>query len=248
LCRLAAILGLVALLCSATLSSASAVDVGRQLFHKVWTAEEGLGRRSMARAAWRAIQSGRPGRCRTLQLSGLQAVGRRAGGCLAAVRSQRNNRGHDAAPGLGRECAAPASCLVMVRRVRGRTRSFTSCSTRMTSAMTSTCSRSRHRRSRRPPAGCSARRKTIRCTSATRLSCSRTTTGSRASRDPKVVGKKILVNDYPMTIVGVSQAGFAEIDPARSLRIRVPILMKPVMLPDWTWLKIDDRARTSRTC
>src|SRR5690242_6681942 len=32
---------------------------------------------------------------------------------------------------------------------------------------------------------------------------------SRFNRDPNVVGKKIRVNDYPMTIVGVSQAGFA---------------------------------------
>jgi predicted permease len=64
---------------------------------------------------------------------------------------------------------------------------------------------------------------------------------SRFARDPRIIGKKILVNDYPMTIVGVSQAGFAGIDPARSPQIRVPILMKPVMLPDWVWLKIDDR-------
>jgi predicted permease len=64
---------------------------------------------------------------------------------------------------------------------------------------------------------------------------------SRFARDPGIIGKKILVNDYPMTIVGVSQAGFAGIDPARSPQIRVPILMKPVMLPDWEWLKIDDR-------
>src|SRR5215204_4251263 len=64
---------------------------------------------------------------------------------------------------------------------------------------------------------------------------------SRFARDPRIIGKKILVNDYPMTIVGVSQAGFAGIDPARSPQIRVPILMKPVMLPDWEWLKIDDR-------
>ena len=64
---------------------------------------------------------------------------------------------------------------------------------------------------------------------------------SRFARDPRIIGKKILVNDYPMTIVGVSQAGFAGIDPARSPQIRVPILMKPVMLPDWAWLKIDDR-------
>ena len=32
---------------------------------------------------------------------------------------------------------------------------------------------------------------------------------SRFARDPGVVGKKILVNNYPMTIVGVSAAGFA---------------------------------------
>ena len=50
-----------------------------------------------------------------------------------------------------------------------------------------------------------------------------TTTGcSRFARDPAVVGKKILVNDYPMTIVGVSAAGFAGLDPAQSPQIRVP--------------------------
>jgi putative ABC transport system permease protein len=64
---------------------------------------------------------------------------------------------------------------------------------------------------------------------------------SRFSSDPKVVGKKILVNNYPMTIVGVSAAGFVGLDPAQSPQIRVPILMKPVMLPDWPWLRIDDR-------
>ena len=51
---------------------------------------------------------------------------------------------------------------------------------------------------------------------------------SRFARDPAVVGKKILVNNYPMTIVGVSAAGFAGLDPARAPQIRVPILMKPV--------------------
>src|SRR5918995_885125 len=59
---------------------------------------------------------------------------------------------------------------------------------------------------------------------------------NRFARDPGVVGRKILVNDYPMTIVGVSAAGFAGIDPARSPQIRVPVLMKPIMAPDWTWL------------
>ena len=64
---------------------------------------------------------------------------------------------------------------------------------------------------------------------------------SRFAQDPNVVGKKIRVNDYPMTIVGVSAAGFAGFDPAQSPQIRVPILMKPAMLPEWTWLQPDDR-------
>ena len=64
---------------------------------------------------------------------------------------------------------------------------------------------------------------------------------TRFARDPAVVGRKILVNDHPMTVVGVSEAGFAGIDPSQSPQIRVPVLMKPVMLPEWTWLHMDDR-------
>ena len=64
---------------------------------------------------------------------------------------------------------------------------------------------------------------------------------NRFARDPGVIGKKMLVNDYPMTIVGVSAAGFAGIDPARSPEIRIPVLMKPVMMPEWPWLHMDDR-------
>src|SRR6185503_4917813 len=43
------------------------------------------------------------------------------------------------------------------------------------------------------------------------------------------------------TIVGVSARGFDGIDPVLSPQIRVPVLMKPVMLPDWPWLHMDDR-------
>jgi len=64
---------------------------------------------------------------------------------------------------------------------------------------------------------------------------------SRFARDPNIVGKKILVNNYPMTVVGVSAEGFAGLDPARSPQIRVPILMKPVMVPEWSWVHLDDR-------
>jgi len=62
----------------------------------------------------------------------------------------------------------------------------------------------------------------------------------RFNRDASIVGKKILVNNYPMTIVGVSAAGFTGLDPVDSPQIRVPILMKPVMVPEWTWVRFDD--------
>ena len=62
----------------------------------------------------------------------------------------------------------------------------------------------------------------------------------RFARDPGVIGKKILVNNYPMTIVGVSAQGFAGLDPARAPQIRVPIQMKPVVVPEWEWVHLDD--------
>jgi predicted permease len=64
---------------------------------------------------------------------------------------------------------------------------------------------------------------------------------TRFARDPSAIGKKILVNDYPMTIVGVSAAGFVGLDPAQAPQIRVPILMKPIMTPEWNWMRADDR-------
>jgi predicted permease len=63
----------------------------------------------------------------------------------------------------------------------------------------------------------------------------------RFAKDPDVIGRKIRVNDYPMTIVGVSTAGFAGLDPSRSPQIRVPILMLPDMMPEWSWVHMDDR-------
>ncbi len=56
---------------------------------------------------------------------------------------------------------------------------------------------------------------------------------SRFAADPGVVGQKIIVNNYPMTIVGVSAAGFNGLDPSRAPQIRVPIQMKPLMTPGW---------------
>lgn len=64
---------------------------------------------------------------------------------------------------------------------------------------------------------------------------------NRFGGDSKVVGAKILVNNYPMTIVGVSARGFAGLDPTRSPQLRIPIKMKPIMVPSWNWFEMDDR-------
>lgn len=56
---------------------------------------------------------------------------------------------------------------------------------------------------------------------------------ARFGGDPGVIGQKIIVNDYPLTVVGVSAPGFTGLDPARSPQIRIPIEMKPLMTPGW---------------
>jgi predicted permease len=51
------------------------------------------------------------------------------------------------------------------------------------------------------------------------------------SRD--VIGKKLLVDGYPLTIIGVSQAGFDGTDPGASPQIRVPIMMEAQISPQF---------------
>jgi len=53
----------------------------------------------------------------------------------------------------------------------------------------------------------------------------------RFGGDPNIVGKKILVNNYPMEVVGVAAPGFTGIDPSQSPHIWAPIQMKPLMTP-----------------
>jgi len=64
---------------------------------------------------------------------------------------------------------------------------------------------------------------------------------NRFGGDRGVVGKKILVNNHPMIIVGVSARGFYGLDPAQSAQIRIPILMKPVVAPEWAWVEMENR-------
>ncbi len=53
----------------------------------------------------------------------------------------------------------------------------------------------------------------------------------RFGGDPSVLGVKLLVNGFPMTVVGVSQAGFNGMDPLYSPQIRIPMMMKRQLDP-----------------
>ena len=49
---------------------------------------------------------------------------------------------------------------------------------------------------------------------------------TRFAADPTVIGRKIFVNGYPLTIVGVSRKGFDGVEPGTSPQVRVPMMMK----------------------
>ena len=56
---------------------------------------------------------------------------------------------------------------------------------------------------------------------------------TRFGADPSVVGKTIVVNNYPLTIIGVSQAGFDGVDIGYAPSVRLPMMMKAQMTPQW---------------
>jgi len=56
---------------------------------------------------------------------------------------------------------------------------------------------------------------------------------TRFGADPKVVGQIVTVNNNKLTIIGVSQAGFDGVDIGYVPGIRVPLLMKAQMTPNW---------------
>jgi predicted permease len=52
----------------------------------------------------------------------------------------------------------------------------------------------------------------------------------RFGADPQIVGKKISVNNYPFTIIGVAAQGFNDVEVGVSPDLRVPMMMKSQML------------------
>jgi predicted permease len=62
---------------------------------------------------------------------------------------------------------------------------------------------------------------------------------NRFGSDPSVLGRRVTINNYPFTIIGVSQAGFDGLDIGAVASVRVPIMLKAQMTPNWD--DIDNR-------
>jgi predicted permease len=62
---------------------------------------------------------------------------------------------------------------------------------------------------------------------------------NRFGSDPSVLGRRVTINNYPFTIIGVSQAGFDGLDIGAVASVRVPITLKAQMTPNWD--DIDNR-------
>jgi len=62
---------------------------------------------------------------------------------------------------------------------------------------------------------------------------------TRFGADPAVVGRRLTINNHTYTIVGVSQAGFDGLDIGSVANIRVPVMVKAQVTPNWD--DIDNR-------
>ena len=58
---------------------------------------------------------------------------------------------------------------------------------------------------------------------------------------PGVVGSKVLINNYPMTVIGVAPASFTGVDPVAVTAAWIPAMMKKQATPEWDFL-LDRRA------
>jgi predicted permease len=58
---------------------------------------------------------------------------------------------------------------------------------------------------------------------------------------PDVVGRKVLVNNHPMTVIGIAPASFSGVDPLALPALWIPAMMKRQATPEWDRL-LDRRA------
>jgi len=59
---------------------------------------------------------------------------------------------------------------------------------------------------------------------------------SRFGSDPAVIGRSMVINGHPYTIVGVARAGFEGMELGRPTQVFVPVMMKAQVTPGWNAL------------
>ena len=59
---------------------------------------------------------------------------------------------------------------------------------------------------------------------------------SRFAADPNVIGRPVVVNNFPYTIVGVAERGFEGLELGRPVQVFVPLMMKAQITPSWNAL------------
>ena len=56
---------------------------------------------------------------------------------------------------------------------------------------------------------------------------------NRFGGDPSIIGRRFTINNYPFTVIGVSAAGFDGLDIGQVASVRVPVMLKAQMTPNW---------------
>jgi predicted permease len=56
---------------------------------------------------------------------------------------------------------------------------------------------------------------------------------NRFGGDPNIIGRRLTINNYPFTVIGVSAAGFDGLDIGQVASVRVPVMLKAQMTPNW---------------
>ena len=78
---------------------------------------------------------------------------------------------------------------------------------------------------------------------------------TRFGADPSIVGRRLTINNYPFTVIGVSAAGFDGVDIGQVASVRVPVMLKAQMTPNWDdvdnrrsrWVNVFGRLRPGVT-
>jgi putative ABC transport system permease protein len=63
---------------------------------------------------------------------------------------------------------------------------------------------------------------------------------TRFAGDRGVIGRRIVLNGYPFTIIGVSREGFDGVEPGTAPQVRIPMMMKREVTPG-PWYSLNDR-------